>query len=75
MCFESSTCIGMKKTYISLELSDVHLVHDLTGLIRMSNILEGLGGILTGLIDQNLLSTGMLRKKEKDNRIFFEKGE
>lgn len=47
-------------TYIGLVLADIHLVHDLAGLIRVSNILEGLGGILAGLIDKNLLSTGML---------------
>jgi len=51
---------GSVDTYIGLVLADIHLVHDLAGLIRVSDILEGLGGILAGLIDKNLLSTGML---------------
>jgi hypothetical protein len=61
----------VEDTYIGLVLSDVHLVHDLAGLIRVTDILEGLGGILASLIDKNLLSTGMLhfhRKVQKKKK-------
>jgi len=52
-------------TYIGRQFSDIQLGHDIASLVRMTDILKGLGGVLASLIDQDLLSTGMLRRKRQ----------
>jgi hypothetical protein len=51
-----------KVTYASLVLSNVQLGHDIAGLVRVSDILKGLGRVLSCLVQQHLLSTGMLNE-------------
>lgn len=52
--------VNQDATYIGLDVADIHLVHDLAGLVRVANILERLGGITASLVQQDLLTTGVL---------------
>lgn len=60
-------------TYAALELTDEHGSEKRTGVLRVSNILESLGGVLAGLGDQNLvtarvlLSVDCVRKERADS--------
>lgn len=47
-------------TYQALQCADLDAREDLTGLVAVSNILESLRGILSGNIEQDLLSTSMI---------------
>lgn len=42
--------------YVALQRSDLELVEGLAGLVAVADILEGLGGILAGNIEQDLLT-------------------
>lgn len=44
-------------THQTLELADEETVEDLSGLITVADILESLGGILTGNVEHDLLTT------------------
>jgi hypothetical protein len=46
-----------RKTYLSLQVADKKLVEGLTGLVAVANILKGLGGILAGDVEHDLLTT------------------
>ena len=46
-------------TYQALELTNEETVKDLSGLVTVANILESLGGVLTGDIEHNLLTTAI----------------
>lgn len=47
-------------TYTSLDLTDEHGYEKRTGVLRVSNVLESLGGILAGLGDKDLITTRVL---------------
>lgn len=49
------------KSYLSLQSSDLQAVQDLSGLVTVTNILERLGGILTGNVQQDFLTTTRLK--------------
>ena len=44
-------------THQTLKLTDEETVEDLSGLVTVANILESLGGILTGNVEHYLLTT------------------
>lgn len=52
--------IGQVDTYATLELTDEHGAKERTGVLRVSDILESLGGVLAGLGDKNLVTTRVL---------------
>ena len=43
--------------YLALELTNNQSIESLAGLVTVANILEGLSGILTANVEQNLLTT------------------
>lgn len=43
--------------YLALQIANVQLLQSLAGLVAVADILESLGGILAGDIEQNLLAT------------------
>lgn len=47
-CRVDETVSGDGVTYHSLDTSDQVALEDLAGLVAVANVLEGLGGILTG---------------------------
>lgn len=47
----------MGGAYLALQIANVQLRKSLASLVAVADILESLGGILTGDIEQNLLTT------------------
>lgn len=47
----------MGGAYLALQIANVQLLQSLAGLVAVADILESLGGILAGDIEQNLLAT------------------
>lgn len=52
-------CLG-GSTYHALQCANLDAGEDLAGLVAVSNILESLSGILSGNIEQDLLSTSVI---------------
>lgn len=52
-------CVG-KGTYAAFQLADEHGAEERTGILRVADILERLGGVLAGLGNENLVTTGVL---------------
>jgi hypothetical protein len=46
-------------TYVALQRSDLELVERLAGLVAVADILKGLGGILAGNVEEDLLTTAV----------------
>lgn len=53
--------------YLALQLANEQLLKSLAGLVAVADILESLGGILAGDIEQNLLAT--TRKKNQSQQL------
>lgn len=52
-------CVG-KGTYAAFQLADEHRTEERTRILRVADILERLGGVLAGLGNKNLVTTGVL---------------
>jgi hypothetical protein len=46
--------------YVALQSADLELVKGLAGLVAVADILEGLGGVLAGNVQKDLLATAVL---------------
>ncbi len=45
--------------YVALQLADLELLEGLAGLVAVADILEGLGGVLAGNVEEDLLTTAI----------------
>ena len=59
--------LGQWGTYASLVLSNIQLGHDIASLVRVSDILKGLGRVLACLVQQHLLSARVLIDSDQEN--------
>jgi hypothetical protein len=50
---------GAMSTYVALQGSDLELVKRLAGLVAVADILKGLGGVLAGNVEEDLLTTAV----------------
>lgn len=57
--------------YLALQIANVQAFESLAGLVAVADILESLGGILAGNIEQNLLTTTGTRKKTRSAIGYF----
>lgn len=57
--------------YQALDVTDEHAIQDFTGLVAVANVLEGLGGILAGHVEQNLLTTAIRMVSEIQFWLFI----
>jgi hypothetical protein len=46
-------------TYVALQGSDLELVERLAGLVAVADILKGLGGVLAGNVEEDLLTAAV----------------
>lgn len=45
--------------YVALQSSDLELIERLTGLVAVADIFKGLGGILAGNVEKDLLTAAV----------------
>jgi hypothetical protein len=55
--------------YLALQFANEQLLKSLAGLVAVADILESLGGILAGDIEQNLLATTRKRKTQSQQLV------
>jgi hypothetical protein len=55
--------------YLALQIANVQLRKSLASLVAVADILESLGGILAGDIEQNLLTTARKRKTQSQQLV------
>lgn len=51
------SCWDTGEKYHALEVTDEETVEDLAGLVRVTDVLEGLGSVLAGDVEEDLLTT------------------
>lgn len=58
----SATGLGGRVTRDALQFSDQQTVEDLAGFVRVANIFEGFGGVLTAYIEEDFFATTVTRE-------------